>query len=53
VPNAPLNVRSWEQTGKHLLGLSFTGSDPTETFDVTRESAYPGEPVGVVITAPY
>jgi len=31
VPNAPLNVRSWGQTGKHLLGLSFTGSDPQRT----------------------
>jgi len=31
VPNAPLNVRSWGQAGKHLLGLSFTGFDPERT----------------------
>src|SRR5260370_31542976 len=33
MPVAFADVRSWGQTGKHLLDLSLTGFDPSETWE--------------------
>ncbi len=32
MPSALSDVRSWGQSGKHVLAMSFSGFDPQETF---------------------
>jgi hypothetical protein len=40
MPHWSLYVRSWGQSGKHMLAMSFSGFDPTETLAAARGSAF-------------